>query len=167
MVNAPESVLSERQGVADFGFLEALGDINVFLAVSIHKRILRSCLQAHGEVTHLPRLVECIGDAIRDQAPLTFDKPVDLMPMMRRVMLQATISFAVGDTGPEYPVKEFIDDYMAFQVTSQQISVLPTSPSSSSLSRPSPSSLGPFSFTPLPLWSLLGTCMYLNPMTCH
>ena len=121
VTNAPESVLSERQGVADFGFLEALGDINVFVAVSAHKRILHECLSASGpgHAALRPVLVRCAEVAIDayfvhrgpqgdSQAPGTGTH--DLMPTMRRVMLHMTLAFAVGEASPS-----FIEEYVAFQ----------------------------------------------------
>jgi len=111
VMNSSESVLSEKEAVSDFGFLEALGELCVYVAVSAHKRILKGVL--HPTNADMSQLVEAAQSAVAAELP-DDSGTMDVLPTMRRIMLRMTLTFAVSPAILRlYPA--LMDEYMHFQ----------------------------------------------------
>lgn len=153
VMNSSESVLSEKEAVSDFGFLEALGELCVYVAVSAHKRILKGVL--HPTNADMSQLVEAAQSAVAAELP-DDSGTMDVLPTMRRIMLRMTLTFAVSPAILRlYPA--LMDEYMHFQVST------PTTCHSDSTLLSSQHCL------PGKLWPQLSLCHLPLPlqMLCH
>ncbi len=98
--------------MADFGFLETLGELNVSVGPAIHKFVLKNHMY---EVLrkHPQRLLEHLRDALHRHMPGKTGR-VDALKTTRKVMLEGLITLFIGrevirqDAG-------FVDDFMAYQ----------------------------------------------------
>ena len=111
---APSSSLSLRHAVADFGFIDALGPLNVFLGSGVHRFVLKARLYPQLSVDASP-LIDATCSAVAAYVPSGVESTVDLLPTMRRILLHVSISLFIG---PSVLVRlpQFIDDYVEFQV---------------------------------------------------
>ena len=126
---ATESQLSSRQAIADVGFLQMLGRLNVEVGPDIHKRLVK---EAYGSApklaVELPQLYGAIGRAIASQIPA--DGLVgDLFGLMRLTMLRASIERMLGRAVAAAAGEAFVASFMAFQdmveATTAKAAVLP------------------------------------------
>jgi hypothetical protein len=133
---APESVLSAREAVADFGFRYTLGDFNVFTGTDIHKRVVKDEYFTKTQLDAMAlRMMEYFRSSIKG---LVGDKRssgriVDFLDFSRRIMLRSMFfeligpavleSYASGEAG-------FMNEFMDFQDTVEdataKAAVLPT-----------------------------------------
>jgi cytochrome P450 len=110
---APPSVLSLRHAVADFGFNDALGPLNVFLGSDVHRLVLKGELYPLLGRDASP-LVRATQVAVDTYLPLGVASTVDLLPTVRRVLLHASVTLFIGDAVLEQ-APDFIEQYVRFQ----------------------------------------------------
>jgi cytochrome P450 len=121
---APERILSARQAVADIGFEETLGTLNVHQGTDLHKGIVKGVWQRNpaeqflGWRTALQKALQLEifgtvdGDAVGDRTTTN----VELFQLVRRVVLRATVDRMIGPKfldGTQDDV--FLKEFMAFQ----------------------------------------------------
>jgi hypothetical protein len=132
---APESVLSAREAVADFGFRYTLGDFNVFTGTDIHKRVVKDEYFTKVQLDAMAlRMMEYFRSSIRGLIGTEKSGRItDFLDFSRRVMLRSMFfemlgpnvldSYASAETG-------FMDEFMDFQDTVEdataKAAVLPT-----------------------------------------
>jgi hypothetical protein len=134
---APESVLSSREAVADFGFRYTLGDLNVFHGTEIHKLVIKNHYSSSAQLaTACDRLCKYIREATEREINLLKGTSIpDFFAFVRRIILASMVSELLG---PEF-VKEynestkgadFIQEFMIFQDyvedSTAKAAVLPT-----------------------------------------
>jgi cytochrome P450 len=108
---APERILSARQAVADIGFNETLGKLNVYQGTDIHKGIVKAVWQKDPK-EHVEGWVESLRSSMELE---TGDgSHFELFQLIRRVVLRASIDRMVS---PEFlnGFSDFLDDFMSFQ----------------------------------------------------
>eukprot|EP00041_Stephanoeca_diplocostata_P035803 m.1276046 g.1276046 ORF g.1276046 m.1276046 type:complete len:567 (-) comp24762_c0_seq25:4762-6462(-) len=114
IATAPSSVLSLRDAVADFGFEEALGDLNVYLGTDVHRHVLKGHVYPtlkHNVAIQMDAIRRAVDDHFFSNS--TNDSK-NVLPTMRKVFLQSSIELFVGlRLIRKHP--EFIDQYMEFQ----------------------------------------------------
>jgi hypothetical protein len=109
LANMPESILSAQQAVADIGFEQTLGWLNVHEGTQVHKRIIKGyMMQQQQQQQHQQRggnnnniWKEALQHALQQQLPKQQQSKnpplmMDFFPLIRRVMLQATIDVMIG-----------------------------------------------------------------------
>jgi hypothetical protein len=111
---APTSTLSLRHAVADFGFIHALGPLNVYLGSGVHRHVLKARLYPRLGADATPML-DATRAAVAAYVPAGVESTVDLLPTMRRVLLHVSISMFIGPS-VIVSLPGFIDDYVEFQV---------------------------------------------------
>lgn len=114
VATASSSVLSLREAVADFGFEDALGELNVYLGTDVHRHVLKNHVYPQLSRT-INNQIDAIKTAVDDHFfPSSAPCTRDVLPTMRRVFLQTSIEMFVGQTLVQrHP--DFIDVYMSFQ----------------------------------------------------
>lgn len=111
VANASSEVLSSVAAVADFGFRETLGSLNVHGGTEIHRFVLKACGS---------RLTDGLQEAVREALLCEFNNPgeqCDAMHSLRRVTLHATVLHMLGkQVLNEYSKsRDFLSDFMCFQ----------------------------------------------------
>mmetsp|Transcript_30758 Transcript_30758/g.46643 ORF Transcript_30758/g.46643 Transcript_30758/m.46643 type:complete len:493 (+) Transcript_30758:79-1557(+) len=99
VASAPESILSARQAVADIGFEEMLGYLNVYKGTDVHKGIVKGLL--HNRTTSSEQVVsgwiQSIQRSLKHETALNKEpQKVDFMKFIRRVVLRVSIDQFIG-----------------------------------------------------------------------
>eukprot|EP00040_Diaphanoeca_grandis_P005021 m.31018 g.31018 ORF g.31018 m.31018 type:complete len:516 (+) comp16384_c0_seq1:67-1614(+) len=109
---APSQVLSLKHAVADFGFQDTLGPLNVHLGSDVHRSIIKMNLYPLLEKQFVD-VVTIVNDAVDQYLPGSTGK-FDMIPTMRKIALKYSIEHFIGETVLElYP--DFIDTFITFQ----------------------------------------------------
>jgi cytochrome P450 len=102
---APESVLSAREAVADFGFRETLGDMNVFVGTDVHKMALKNAIYpALRTKSAQEKIWMIIQRSV--QRECTDQSHIDVFPVMRRIYIRVMLDYLVGE-----PVLQHFSDH--------------------------------------------------------
>jgi cytochrome P450 len=108
---APERILSARQAVADIGFDETLGKLNVYQGTDLHKGIVKAIWQEDPK-QHVESWVKSLRASLETET--AGGSSFELFHLIRRVVLRSSIDRMVS---PEFldgfPL--FLDDFMGFQ----------------------------------------------------
>ena len=124
VANEPESMLSARAAVSDFGFGLTLGEDNVFHGTDLHKRVLKNHVyKATSDRELALSLAPLVSDGMRLAFPRRSGTSWDFIQAVRRVAFHAVVHHMVGPAVHEaydHPAGErkdrsFMDDFMAFQ----------------------------------------------------
>lgn len=124
VASAPESILSARQAVADIGFEEMLGYLNVYKGTDVHKGIVKGLL--NNRTTSSEQVVsgwiQSIQRSLKYETALNKEsQKVDFMKFIRRVILRVSIEQFIGaffleeDECWEQEGFDFIEVFMNFQ----------------------------------------------------
>ena len=110
---APERILSARQAVADIGFNETLGTLNVYQGTDIHKGIVKAVWQKD-PIDHVEGWVESLRSSLEMETSRGGKNDFELFQLIRRVMLRSSIDRMVS---PDFlhGFSDFLDDFMDFQ----------------------------------------------------
>lgn len=128
IAKAPERILSARQAVADLGFEETLGKLNVFHGTDLHKGIIKGIWQksptkqfVHWKVA----LQNALSVEVKDKAVArttnnnndNVNNKVELFHLLRRVLLRVTIDQMIGSSFLKHDKNDelFLDDFMQYQ----------------------------------------------------
>ncbi|CAJ1935269.1 unnamed protein product [Cylindrotheca closterium] len=122
IATAPESVFSARQAVADVGFEQMLGPLNVHKGTDLHKGIVKGMWHDDADA-HVRLLIQSIRQALQVESteskriqPDAKKYNADFMKFIRRVLLRTTIDRFIGsfflDSWENF---DFIDVFMKFQ----------------------------------------------------
>ena len=104
VARAHPSVLSFNKAIADFGFLELLGEVNSYLGSGAHRLVLKAELYPSLEKGDgVAAFAACTSAAIDAYFPVGESGagsagPVDVLPTLRRVLMHSAISHLVGPT---------------------------------------------------------------------
>lgn len=114
---APESVLSSKSAVSDFGFRYTLGNDNVFRGTQFHKQIIKSNFKdlENLSVSCFATVKECLMREVGQQGGTI----PDFLIFMRRIFLTIVTKELISDKLIEYYEREtsthFLDDFVSFQ----------------------------------------------------
>lgn len=116
VATAPESILSARQAVADIGFEQMLGPINVHKGTDLHKGIVKGMWHDDSD-THVRLLIKSIQLALNTESKRLppEKKNTDFMEFVRRVLLRTTIDRFIGSFFIDSWEFDFVDVFMKFQ----------------------------------------------------
>ncbi|KAG7338144.1 cytochrome P450 [Nitzschia inconspicua] len=133
----PESVLSARQAVADIGFEQTLGILNVHEGTSLHKGIIKGYMMTQQQIKHKQNQGK--GNdvwimALRESMQLELQQQqqkqqgskdgdtVEFFHFIRRVMLRTTIHVFLGSSFlHQWSQFDFIHAFMEFQDTLEDV----------------------------------------------
>lgn len=119
VAKAPESEYSARQAVANVGFLQLLGSLNVHTGADVHKGIVKGVWHSNPNQQvqmWLKSLEKSLSIEVEISTTATTDnKKYDLLPLLRRVFLRAVISHMISPDFLENWTFPFLQEYMEFQ----------------------------------------------------
>jgi hypothetical protein len=95
VATAPESILSARHAIADIGFEQMLGYLNVYKGTDLHKGIVKGLWHTNAS-QHVVGFIQSIGTALKQETELLSDKKTEFMKLIRRVLLRSTIDRFIG-----------------------------------------------------------------------
>ena len=130
LATLPESVLSAKQAVADIGFEQTLGTLNVYEGTTLHKGIIKGHLVLSGGNGDKDQVVVQWTRAIQQgiQQETIPGKKCEFFHWMRRVMLRTTIDVMIGkaflqleNQGDGVDDVDFMDTFMQFQDTLEDV----------------------------------------------
>ncbi|KAL3912331.1 MAG: hypothetical protein SGILL_006925, partial [Bacillariaceae sp.] len=134
LATMPESILSAKQAVADIGFEQTLGALNVYEGTTLHKGIIKGhLLLGNGNNGSRDAMVaqwtRSIQEAMRHETSSSSPSECEFLDWMRRVMLRTTLDVMVGkdflqmERDPSHKVDEvdFLLTFMAFQDTLEDV----------------------------------------------
>lgn len=116
VASAPESIMSARRAVADVGFEEMLGHLNVYRGTDLHKGIIKGWTRSD-EARVVGEYISAARSALRVETLRSGGQQqrVEFMSFVRRVILRAVIDIFIGPfflRGWEF---NLIEQFMAFQ----------------------------------------------------
>eukprot|EP00980_Cylindrotheca_fusiformis_P009840 scaffold2177_cov115-Cylindrotheca_fusiformis.AAC.5 len=114
VATAPESILSARQAVADIGFEQTLGYLNVHIGTDLHKGIVKGLWHSNAS-EHVAALTQSIQSAMQDEVESSLGKKTEFMKLVRRVLLRTTIDQFIGSFFLKDWKIDFITKFMKFQ----------------------------------------------------
>lgn len=133
--HSPETILSSRFAVSDFGFRYTLGDYNVFHGTDIHKSIIKSKYSSINEMNQaFNRILISIDEILRTEIKNSKGSISDIITFIRKVILLAISWELIGKSVIEIynskPGQDFLIDFMLFQDCVEDVTakaaVLPT-----------------------------------------
>lgn len=114
VASAPESILSARHAIADIGFEQTLGYLNVHKGTDLHKAVVKGLWHVHAS-QHVAQFIMSIETAMQKETEQSSGKKVDFMKLIRRVLLRTTIDRFIGCFFLEDWSFDFINSFMKFQ----------------------------------------------------
>lgn len=114
VATAPESILSARHAIADIGFEQMLGYLNVYKGTDLHKGIVKGLWHTNAS-QHVVGFIQSIGTALKQETELLSDKKTEFMKLIRRVLLRSTIDRFIGSFFLKDWKFDFIKSFMEFQ----------------------------------------------------
>ena len=133
VAKAPERILSARQAVADLGFEETLGKLNVLQGTDLHKGIVKGLWQRqrqrHGKensaITEFGAWKNSIQAALQTEVATSSSTAskgkIEFFGLIRRVMLRVTVDRMIGSAfwgkkdQDDLAEDTFLDEFLAFQ----------------------------------------------------
>ena len=123
LANMPESKLSARKAVAEIGFEQTLGTLNVHQGTDIHKGIIKGIWHSPSnnnktKSNQVAKWMTSIQRAMTEELPT---RQQDFLQWIRRIMLRVTIEQMIGtaflDQWDENKTGgiSFLDEFMSFQ----------------------------------------------------
>eukprot|EP00934_Nitzschia_sp_Nitz4_P006210 Nitzschia sp. Nitz4//scaffold120_size68122//3266//5905//NITZ4_006035-RA/size68122-processed-gene-0.44-mRNA-1//-1//CDS//3329534251//6200//frame0 len=109
----PESQLSARQEVANLGFLEMLGNLNVYTGSDLHKGIIKGVWHDHPD-EQVKAWMDSLRAALKTQVSMG-SNPLNLMTLLRKVFMRAIIVHLISPNFLEGWDYDFLDAFAEFQ----------------------------------------------------
>jgi len=111
VASAPESEMSARQAVADIGFEEMLGYLNVYKGTDLHKGIIKA-LWYHDPSKQVSRWIKSVKKSLQKEAFSKEGQQVEFMKLIRRVTLRVSVEQFIG----EFFLDNWEDDFDFIEV---------------------------------------------------
>lgn len=119
VASAPESILSARQAVADIGFEQTLGHLNVHKGTDIHKGIIKGTWHKNPS-EHVKEWTLSIEKALDKEVGIG-TKKIEFFKLLRQTFLRATIERFISKQFLEYDNEGFLNEFMNFQDTLEDV----------------------------------------------
>jgi cytochrome P450 len=120
VASSPESIMSAREAIADIGFEETLGYLNVYQGTDLHKGIVKGLWHSNGD-TQVTGFIQAVRNSLTMESassstPKSGNKKVEFLSFVRRVILRASIERFIGSSFLDgWDDFSFIEVFMKFQ----------------------------------------------------